>query len=149
VTGGGSGIGRAIAVRFADEQARVVVADLDRAATESVVGEITARGGKAIAAGMDVVDVARVDALFARVMAEWGTVDVLVNNAGIGELSLPLRQYVEQIVAAIVAGGPRRSLGVTSRMTDAEWQRLDVHLFGTSARAQRSASWKRRVTAPS
>jgi len=74
-----------------------------------------------------------VDALFARVAREWGTVDILSNNAGIGELSPPLRAQTEQAFQAIM-GGARRSLGVTSRMDDAEWRRmLDVHLFGTFA----------------
>ena len=59
--------------------------------------------------------------------------DILSNNAGIGELSPPLRAQTEQAFQAIM-GGARRSLGVTSRMDDAEWRRmLDVHLFGTFA----------------
>src|SRR5207248_5065639 len=133
VTGGGSGIGRAIARRFAAEGARVAVADLNRESAEHVAAEIQAAGGAALAAPTDVADSAQVDALFARVAREWGTVDVLSNNAGIGELSPPLRAQTEQAFQAIM-GGARRSLGVTSRMDDAEWRRmLDVHLFGTFA----------------
>src|SRR5207247_2365584 len=94
VTGGGSGIGRAIARAFAAEGARVAVADLNRTGAERVAAEIQADGGAAIAVPTDVADSAQVDALFARVVREWGTVDVLSNNAGIGELSPMLRQMV-------------------------------------------------------
>jgi NAD(P)-dependent dehydrogenase (short-subunit alcohol dehydrogenase family) len=132
VTGGGSGIGRAIARRFAAEGARVAVADLKREAAEGVAAEIRQSSGAAIAAATDVADSAQVEALFARVLAEWGTVDILVNNAGIGELSPPLRTQIEQAVAGMLGGGARRSLGVTSRMDDAEWRRMvEIHLFGT------------------
>jgi len=133
VTGGGSGIGRAIARRFAAEGARVAIADLSREGTERVAAEIAASGGAAIGVPTDVADSAQVDALFARVAREWQTVDVLSNNAGIGELSPPLRARLEQAALEIM-GGARVSLGVTSRLSDAEWRRmLDVHLFGTFA----------------
>ena len=77
VTGAGHGIGRAVAERFAREGARVVVNDLNpgRAAEAA-----RATGGIAIAA--DVSSSAQVDALFDRVLAECGAIDVLVNNAG-------------------------------------------------------------------
>ena len=133
VTGGGSGIGRAIARRFAAEGARVAVADLKREGAERVAAEIVAAGGQALAVPTDVADTAQVDALFAQVVREWKTVDILCNNAGIGELSPPLRAQLEQ-AAQTIMGGERISLGVTSRMDDAEWRRmLDVHLFGTFA----------------
>ncbi len=133
VTGGGSGIGGAIARAFAAEGARVAIADLNREGTERVAGEITASGGQAIGVPTDVADTAKVDALFARVVREWQTVDVLCNNAGIGELSPALRERLEHAAQEIM-GGARISLGVTRRMDDAEWRRmLDVHLFGTFA----------------
>src|SRR5690242_21481438 len=91
VTGGGSGIGRAIARLFAAEGARVEVADLNGQSNERVAAEIQADGGAALAVPTDVADSAQVAALFARVVREWGTVDILSNNAGIGELSPPLR----------------------------------------------------------
>src|SRR5438046_10174390 len=90
VTGGGSGIGRAIARAFAAEGARVAVADLNRTGAERVAAEIHEAGGAALVAPTDVADSAQVDALFPRVVREWGPVAVLSNNAGIGELSLPV-----------------------------------------------------------
>src|SRR5437879_3086632 len=83
VTGGGSGIGRAIARRFATEGARVAVADLSRQGAERVAAEVVADGGAAIAVPTDVADSAQVDALFARVAREWGTVDI-PSVAGLG-----------------------------------------------------------------
>jgi 3-oxoacyl-[acyl-carrier protein] reductase len=132
VTGGGSGIGRAIALRFAAEGARVAVADANAEAARRVAAEIEAAEGAALAVTADVADSGQVDALFARVLETWRGCDVLVNNAGIGELSADLQAQVQGTVGEMLGGGARRSLGVTSRMTDAEWRRmLDVHLSGT------------------
>ncbi|HJQ84500.1 MAG TPA: SDR family NAD(P)-dependent oxidoreductase [Candidatus Binatia bacterium] len=131
VTGGGSGIGRAIALRFAAEGARVAVVDVNREGADRVAAEIGAAGGRATALAVDVADSAQVDAAFERVVREWETVDVLCNNAGIGELSPDLRRQTETAVQSII-GGERRSLGVTSRMDDAEWRRMvEIHLYGT------------------
>jgi 3-oxoacyl-[acyl-carrier protein] reductase len=131
VTGAASGIGRAIARRFAEEGARVAAADVNGDGVQATAAGIRSAGGQAIGVPTDVADSRQVDALFARVLAEWKTVDVLSNNAGIGELSPGLRQQTEAAVQGILAGEPR-SLGVTSRMDDAEWRRMvEIHLFGT------------------
>lgn len=81
VTGAGSGIGRATAVRLASEGARVALADLDTDAAESVAAEIE---GEAIVRRTDVTDAADVQALVSGVVSEWGGLDVMVNNAGVG-----------------------------------------------------------------
>jgi 3-oxoacyl-[acyl-carrier protein] reductase len=83
VTGGGTGIGRAIAELFAREGAKVAVNySRSRDAAEEVVGTIRSAGGTAIAVGADVSQSADVNAMIERVGAEFGRVDVLVNNAG-------------------------------------------------------------------
>src|SRR5207253_1614990 len=82
----GPGMARAIARRVAAEGAQGAVADLNRESAERVAAEIHADGGTAIAVPADVAESAQVDALFARVVREWQTVDILCNNAGIGEL---------------------------------------------------------------
>ncbi len=115
VTGGASGIGRAIALRLAAEGARVALADVQREAAERVASEIGAAGGTALAHATDVADPAAVEALFTRVLRAWGTVDILSNNAGISELSPELRSHLQQTVADLLGGGKRRSFGVTSR----------------------------------
>jgi len=83
VTGAGSGIGEATAVKFAHEGARVAVCDINLAACETVVKSIADAGGTAMAVHLDVTDKASVAAMVEGVMKAWGRVDTLVNNAGI------------------------------------------------------------------
>jgi NAD(P)-dependent dehydrogenase (short-subunit alcohol dehydrogenase family) len=83
VTGGGSGIGRALARALAREGARVVVADVEPAVMMETVGLITAAGGEALGVAADVTDLAQVSALADRAFARYGTVHVLCNNAGV------------------------------------------------------------------
>jgi NAD(P)-dependent dehydrogenase (short-subunit alcohol dehydrogenase family) len=81
VTGGGAGIGRAIAQRLADEGARVLVADLDADAAGTVAAEL---GGDARGRRVDVTSEDDVAALVAAAVEAWGGLDVMVNNAGVG-----------------------------------------------------------------
>ena len=84
VTGSGSGMGRAMALGYAREGARVVVADLNEPAAQQVVDEITSAGGQALAHRFDVSDPEESKKLVARTVDELGSLDILVNNAGIG-----------------------------------------------------------------
>ncbi|GIX31326.1 MAG: oxidoreductase [Porticoccaceae bacterium] len=86
VTGGGSGIGRASALRFAGAGARVVVADLDEARARQVAEEI---GEAARAFRVDVARAEEVEALVAFAVAEFGRLDVMFNNAGISGAQHP------------------------------------------------------------
>jgi NAD(P)-dependent dehydrogenase (short-subunit alcohol dehydrogenase family) len=105
VTGAGAGIGRAIAVRMAAEGARVLVADLDVEAAERVAAEL---GPPALAHEVDVRSAESVAALVGRAVEEWGGLDVMINNAGVG-------------IAA-----------TTPDTDESEWHRvLDVCLTGT------------------
>ena len=104
VTGGGSGIGKAIAQAFADAGARVTLAGRRREVLEAAAAEI---GAAAEAAPCDVTDDAQVDALFAGVAERRGRLDVLVNNAG---MSAP---------------------GPTHEMDPDDWRKvIDVNLTG-------------------
>src|SRR5690554_1097885 len=85
VTGGGSGIGEAIARLFASEGARVAVADLRRERAEGTVETIAHAGGAAIAIQTDVSARDAVEAMARRVLDNWGRVDILVNNAAIAQ----------------------------------------------------------------
>ncbi len=82
VTGASRGIGRATATRYAAEGAAVALAARDVAALDANVHAIVTAGGRALAVPTDVADEAAVDALFARTVAAFGGVDVLVNAAG-------------------------------------------------------------------
>lgn len=101
VTGAGSGIGRATALRFAGEGARVVVADLNADGAKAVVAEIEAAGGTAVAVTGDLSEPAVVDQVVSTAVDTFGGLDVLVNNAGI----------MDRMTA-------------TADVTDAEWERV-------------------------
>ncbi|MFN4100118.1 MAG: SDR family NAD(P)-dependent oxidoreductase, partial [Pararhodobacter sp.] len=81
VTGAGGGLGRAHALALAARGALVVVNDVGKA--DAVVDEIRAAGGQAMASNASVSDAEAVAAMVAQVMAQWGRVDILINNAGI------------------------------------------------------------------
>ena len=83
VTGGGSGIGRAIAECFAREGASVVVADRNPAGAQETAARIAAAGAQALAVEADVANAAAVEAMVARALEGFERVDMLVNNAGL------------------------------------------------------------------
>jgi NAD(P)-dependent dehydrogenase (short-subunit alcohol dehydrogenase family) len=84
VTGGGSGIGRTMALAFAREGAKIVLADLDRAAMERVGAEIGEGGGESVAVETDVASLSAVENLRQRAVERFGAVHVVCNNAGVG-----------------------------------------------------------------
>lgn len=112
ITGAGNGIGRAEAMRFAAEGARVLVNDLgcardgagsDPAVAAAVVEEIRARGGEALASDHDVGDPDGARAMIALAVEAWGGVDVLVNNAGIVRDGTILRATADDFEAVLRA----------------------------------------------
>jgi len=83
ITGAASGIGKATALRFAKEGAKVVVCDLSAASIDPVVGEIVATGGEAVGFVVNVTNKATIADMVTGVKDKYGRIDVLVNNAGI------------------------------------------------------------------
>jgi NAD(P)-dependent dehydrogenase (short-subunit alcohol dehydrogenase family) len=81
VTGAGSGIGRAIALRLAGEGAKVVISDVDKVAAKAVAREV---GGETLVRKTDVSNSGEVEALVGTAIDEWDGLDVMVNNAGRG-----------------------------------------------------------------
>src|SRR5207249_1370832 len=107
VTGGGSGLGRAISLLFAEEGAHVVVNELRLEAAEQTVASMKGpAGGRAIQA--DVSDSAQVKAMFATIERELGALDILVNNAGIafgpGDDRAEVNRKSEAIVMELLSG---------------------------------------------
>ena len=83
ITGAGRGIGQATAFKFAQEGAVVIVCDLDRASVDETVESVRRKGGKVDGFIVDVTDQASIKAMVDGVVAKYGRIDVLVNNAGI------------------------------------------------------------------
>lgn len=93
VTGGGSGIGRAVAELYAEEGAKVVVSDMDEAGGSRTVEEIRGRGGKAIFVRADVSSPKDNEALVAATVKEFGGLHIACNNAGISGPAAPVGEY--------------------------------------------------------
>lgn len=91
VTGAARGIGRAIAVRFAQEGARVAIVDVREKEGRETVRLIEEAGGEALFVPTDVSDSQQVQAMVDQVVQRWGTIDILVNDAGI----CPFEEFLE------------------------------------------------------
>jgi NAD(P)-dependent dehydrogenase (short-subunit alcohol dehydrogenase family) len=93
VTGASSGIGRAVALVWAREGARVVVSDMNRIGGEETVALVRAKGGDAIFLAADVGQPKDAQSLVEQTVAHYGRLDVACNNAGIGGPSAPIADY--------------------------------------------------------
>lgn len=97
VTGGAGDLGRAIGAALAEAGARVVLADIKAEAVQDTAGDLTASGLQVSSVTLDVADPVSVEAVFARVAAEVGAPDVLVNNAGVAarmpSIDLPIEEW--------------------------------------------------------
>ena len=96
ITGGGSGFGEAIAHAFAAEGARIVIGDLDAANGERVTAALRAAGHAAAFCRTDVSRTADMQQLVATALAQFGRLDVMVNNAGISHANQPMLNVTEE-----------------------------------------------------
>lgn len=125
ITGGGSGIGRATALCFANEGARVVVCDMDEAGANETAQMINDSGGQCIAVIGNVAERADAQKIVDAALAKFGRLDILINNAGITRDALTLR--IKD--------------GETKMMSDEQWDAvLDVNLKGTWLMSQLAAA---------
>ncbi len=136
VTGAGSGIGRAIAERFASEGARVIVNDVNREAAQAVVDAMGGATANGFAIQADVSDSGAVRAMFDEVSQRFGGLDILVNNAGIAETGSrrdEINSKGETQIREMMTGGKTQShWDITMSLTDEDWHRMiGVHLSGT------------------
>ena len=136
VTGAGSGIGRATAILFANEGARVIVNDVNRESAEDTVEAMGAARERGCAHQADVSDSGAVRAMFEELKQRFGDLHVLVNNAGIAETGNrrdEINRKGEAQLQELLSGGPIQShWDVTASLSDEEWrQMMDVHLGGT------------------
>jgi len=102
VTGGSRGLGREMALAFADHGADVVVASRKVENCEAVAAEIRARGRRALAVGYHAASWADADRLAEAAYAEFGTIDILVNNAGMSPLYPSLDQVTEELFDKVI-----------------------------------------------
>jgi NAD(P)-dependent dehydrogenase (short-subunit alcohol dehydrogenase family) len=137
VTGAGSGIGRAIALRFAAEGATVVANDLSTETAEQTRAAFSAGAPAGHAIAADVASRDDVNAMYAEIDDRFGGLDVLVNNAGIAE-SAPgeldhVGEIAERMMAEMATSGARSTQwDAFERITDASWNRMiAVCLSGT------------------
>jgi NAD(P)-dependent dehydrogenase (short-subunit alcohol dehydrogenase family) len=95
VTGGAMGIGRAIVQALADNGARVAIADVNLEAAEQAAREVSSAGGTCVALQADVSRVADMESVVARLVSQFGTIHILVNNAGINTAGgrVPIHEY--------------------------------------------------------
>jgi len=133
VTGGGSGLGREIALAFAREGCAVGVNDIRPEAAEAVVAEVRAAGGEASPLPCDVADSRAVYKMFAKHMGDFQSLDILVNNAGIAVMEEHVKRNCEAMFQDVItAGRTTRSAEATKTMEDGHWRRtLAIHLDGT------------------
>jgi 3-oxoacyl-[acyl-carrier protein] reductase len=127
ITGSGAGIGRAGALTFAREGAKVAVVDIDEKAAKEVAEEIAAAGGEAMAIAADVADRASVDAMVQAVLDRWGRIDVLINNAGIlrdGRLVKMTEEQFDLVIAINLKGVFNCTQAVAPHMLEAEYGRI-------------------------
>ena len=133
ITGAGSGLGRAIALTFARQGARVAINDVSRAAAERVAAELAAAGVEALALVADVSDSVEVRGMFEEISERWDRLDILVNNAGIATLSEQVKTNMATRAMELAStGASNTAIAATRTMSDSQWRRmLSIHLDGT------------------
>jgi len=136
VTGGASGIGRAICLTFAREGATIICNDLNLDSAQQVLAEC-GQQKQGLAVKADVSKSRQVTVMFDKVRRRFSTLDILVNNAGIGLDNPQVRERFNRVLEKqqqelASEGRIRTALEATQNLTDEEWRRmLAVHLDGT------------------
>jgi 3-oxoacyl-[acyl-carrier protein] reductase len=148
VTGASRGIGEAVARRLGSEGATVIAAARTRPALEKVVADIAAGGGRAAALVLDLADPASIEAGVKSALAAHGSIDVLVNNAGVTQDSLVLRMSKDawdRVLATNLTGAFLLTQAVVKSMVKKRYGRIVnvtsiVGLMGNAGQANYAAS---------
>ena len=124
------GLGNAIATAFANEGAKIAICDINEEAIKERAKELAAKGTQVLALRCDVSSVESVKKMFADVVKEFGTVDILVNNAALIPSKPEDTERRNRHYAYFTTPMPRQSLGITTSLTDDDWLRwwgVNVH----------------------
>lgn len=127
VTGAGSGIGAAIAIKLAGEGANVVVSDINELAAEAVAEEARKAGGQALAVKANVTDADEVNAMVAKAAETFGSIHILVNNAGLardGRITKMSEDEWNLVVDTGLKGAFLCTRAVLPYMIEQKWGRL-------------------------
>ncbi len=142
ITGAGSGIGKAIAMHLAANQAQIVAADLNEASAASTAEEIIEKGGKAIAAGCNVADENSVNDMVKKTISTFSSADILVNNAGLQFISkiedFPLEKW-NQLISVMLTGTFLCTKACVPHMKEKSWGRI-INI--SSAHGKAPSPWK-------
>jgi NAD(P)-dependent dehydrogenase (short-subunit alcohol dehydrogenase family) len=109
ITGAGSGMGRAMALLFAQEGAKIVAGEWNATTLDAVVAEVCKAGGEITGVSVNVANKAEAEALIDAAVAKYGRLDVLCNNAGVMDLNQGVGEVSDEIwrrVLSINLGGP-------------------------------------------
>ncbi len=137
VTGAGQGMGKAIALALSACGANVVVADVNYQAAADVVGELTAQNKPALAVGVDVTSKSQVQEMVAKAVKEFGSLHILVNNAGVlrpSRVSDIEEQEWDFVVGINLKGTFLCSQAALPYMQQAQWGRI-VNLSSTAGKS--------------
>lgn len=110
ITGAASGVGKAIAELYAKEGAHVVICDMNKEAATSAADDIIKEGGHALAVEANVSKQQDIDKLFEQTIEKFGTVDIIVNNAGIMDNFIPVENITDELWDRVI------SVNLTSQM---------------------------------
>lgn len=139
VTGGGGGIGAATAARFAEEGARVLVADINESAAQAAVDRIASAGGTAMPMIVDLTDYAAVKAAVAAAETAHGPIDILVNNAG-WDLFVPFLKSEPDYWAKLIDINLRSVLNITHAVLSGMAERKSGRVVSVASDAARVGS---------
>jgi len=139
VTGGASGIGKAVSLAFAAEGARVVVADVDSAGAKEVASKAKADGREALVVRMDVTDTASVRGALDRAVSMWGRIDVLANVAGWDRI-VPFVETTEELWDRVIGVNFRGTLATCHAVLPLMIEAGSGTIVNTASEAGRSGS---------
>ncbi|MDD4877171.1 MAG: SDR family NAD(P)-dependent oxidoreductase, partial [Dehalococcoidales bacterium] len=148
VTGASRGIGKAIALRLAQDGAKLAINNLDIETAETVAAEINALGGTALAVAADVSSADEVNDMIEAIISTYGSIDILVNNAGITRDQLVLRMADDdwdRVLAVNLKGVFLCTKAVLKNMLKTRWGRIInmasiVGLTGNAGQSNYAAS---------